>query len=381
MIRETSQFARVVRLSLILLLGFQLVVYPQTSSAAPNLATASPIQPQATGLIRGQTEALDPYLQRIAAADPDLFQEAALLAVQDVFNGTLPEVAGDKAIEEQISYYLNRVALGLPMQPSVNDPAVSSALQADAYLWENNQAAIGATWQMTARPDTDPQAFAQEFDALATAQLPVVAASSPRIETTPPEVAEPALDPAETVFVPALPSSSVRPQARSVTPSIPAIHQFLATLPSQQAEADFSQLQIQPQVALNNPVQTPYAKLAITATAPLETSFDELITYTVTISNTGGQAASAVEMTQRLPANGIFQAPVNGCLLKDIDQVICTVGNLNVNQSKSYEIPVKMQGNGILTSTLTIKDSLIVNPDTKPASIKVTTTVTSTKRT
>ncbi|KPL91703.1 PKD domain-containing protein [Herpetosiphon geysericola] len=381
MIRETSRFARAVRLSLILLLGLQLVVHPQTSSAAPNPAAASPAQAQATGLIRGQTEALDPYLQRVAATDPDLFQEAALLAVQDVFNGTLPEVAGDKAIEEQISYYLNRVALGLPMQPSVNDPAVSSALQADAYLWENNQAAIGATWQMTARPDTDPQAFAQEFDALAAAQMPAVAVNAARIETPALTVVDPALDPAETVLVPALPSSPARPKARLVEPSSPAMTQFLASLPSQQAEADFSGLRIQPQVALNNPVQTPSAKLAITATAPLATSFDELITYTVTISNTGGQAASAVEMTQRLPANGIFQAPVSGCLLKDVDQVICTVGNLNVNQTKTYEIPVKMKGNGILTSTLTVKDSLIVNPDTKLASIKVTTAVTSTKRT
>ncbi len=380
MIQETSRFARVVRMSLILLLALQLLVYPQASFAAPNNA-ATPAQSPATGLIRGQSEALDPYLQRIAAADPDLFQEAALLAVQDVFNGTLPEVAGDKAIEQQISYYLNRVALGLPIQPSVADPAVSSALQADAYLWQSNQAAIGATWQMTARPEGDPQLFAQEFDALAAAQMPAAAANTSSVETAPIVVAEPTLDPAETVLVPALPSSPVSPKVRLVVASSPNIKQFLASLPSQQAEVDFSGLRIQPQVALNNPVQTPHAKLAITATAPLQTSYDELITYTVTISNTGGQVASAVEMTQRLPANGIFQTPVNDCLLKDVDQVICTVGNLNVNQSKSYEIPVKMKGNGILTSTLTIKDTLLVNPDTKPAIVKVTTAVTSTNRT
>lgn len=382
MIRETSKLARVVSMSLILLLAFQMLVYPHSSSAAPSDQATSNQSP-ATSLIRDRNEQLDPYLQRVAAADPDLFQAAALLAVQDVFNGNLPEIAGDQAIEEQISYYLNRAALGLPMQPSSLDPAQSSAIQDDAYLWESNQAAIGTTWQMTARPDGDPRLFAQEFDALAAVQMPAVAPdsaltpSAPVVEAAP----QPALDPAEIVVVPALPSSPVKLKSQIFIPSRPATSQFLANLPSQQAEAEFSGLQIQPQVALNNPVQTPHAKLVVTATAPLQTNFGSIITYTVTVSNTGGQAASLVELSQRLPANGILQGAVNDCVLKDGEKLVCAVGNLNVNQSKTYQVPVQMKGNGALVSTLTVKDTFIINPDTKPATAKISTKVNSTNRT
>lgn len=382
MLQATSKLARIVRMSLISLLGLQLLIYPHTSSAASsNQATSK--QSPATSLIRERNEQLDPYLQRVAAADPDLFQAAALLAVQDVFNGNLPEVAGDKAIEEQISYYLNRTALGLPMQPSSADPTHHSAIQDDTYLWESNQAAIGATWQMTARPDADPRIFAQEFDALAAAQMPAtapdsaLALSAPVVEAA----AQPALDPAETVVIPALPSSPVKLKSQNRIPSRPRSEHFLASLPSQQAEAAYSGLRIQPQVAFDDPAQTPYAKLVVTATAPLEASYDDIITYTVTVTNTAGQTASLVEMTQRLPANGILQGSVNGCVLKNDDQLVCAVGQLTVNQSKVYQVPVKMKGYGVLTSTLTVKDTFIVNPDTKPATAKVGINITSTKRT
>ena len=86
----------------------------------PLNASAHAARPaQQLSLVRGRAEGLDAYLQRVAAVQPELFQKAALAAVQDAFNGKLPEVSGEHAMEEQIAFYLHRAATspGTPFRP------------------------------------------------------------------------------------------------------------------------------------------------------------------------------------------------------------------------------------------------------------------------
>ena len=130
MSKSITQHFIVIRILIILGLLSQQVLIPLELFAS----TAQP----SSSLVRGFTEDVDTYLQRVAATQPDLFQQAALAAVQDAFNGKLPEISGDRAMEEQIAYYLQQAAEN-PTQAIGSAPATSSSLAKDGtYRWNSS---------------------------------------------------------------------------------------------------------------------------------------------------------------------------------------------------------------------------------------------------
>lgn len=404
MTHQKRMIVRLISMVFVVIFVIQPALHP-VGAAARSSQVVQPV-PQSSSLVRGPSENLDSYLQRAAATNPQVFQEAALAAVQDVFNGQLPDAQSETAMDEQIAYYLHRAALGLPLQSAPPQTSSTSAIQGDTYLWNGSQAGIqpslGSDWQMTARPGGDPGLFAQQFEALIDtdglpAGLPannaaaVDAAGSADANLRPSSVAlHAALLPttgAESAVVdaaeiPVIRSFATAGRAQSSTAPAqttnPASADAITTAPVDAADLVVAAPKA-PQV--DTPVQTLQANLVITATAPITTSYSDVITYTVVITNSAGSPASLVEMTQILPANGIFKGPVPTCAVRGTDKVICAIGNLNVGQSKTLEIPVEMKGNGVLTSTLTVKDTFnTVNPMSKAATATIRTEVTSTNR-
>lgn len=74
------------------------------------IAYAAGVDGHDTGVasLRQRTgEPLDLYLERVAMAQPELFQQAAMAAVQDAFNGVYGEDAPEDALEQQVAYYIN----------------------------------------------------------------------------------------------------------------------------------------------------------------------------------------------------------------------------------------------------------------------------------
>lgn len=184
MSKSITQHFIVIRILIILGLLSQQVLIPLELFAS----TAQP----SSSLVRGFTEDVDTYLQRVPRPQPDLFQQAALAAVQDAFNGKLPEISGDRAMEEQIAYYLQQAAEN-PTQAIGSAPATSSSLAKDGtYRWnssaEDKSGQAGSNWQMTAKPGGDAQLFAQNFEAMMSKEfLPTgLPADGATTSTTPP---------------------------------------------------------------------------------------------------------------------------------------------------------------------------------------------------
>ncbi|RME51607.1 MAG: hypothetical protein D6790_19735, partial [Caldilineae bacterium] len=155
-------WAQAVRVLIVATLLFQQLAFPLQAFAE------SP--PAAQSLSRGPGEELDAYLERVALSQPELFQQAALTAVQDALNGGLPAQPGDQALEEQIALYLDRAAQGDFPGGS------SSSIEGDTYRWNASQmdpnSGLGSEWALTAQPGGDPQLFAQYFEEMMATEFP-----------------------------------------------------------------------------------------------------------------------------------------------------------------------------------------------------------------
>jgi len=103
--------------------------------------------------------------------------------VQDAFNGRVPEKAGEKAMEEQIAFYLQQAAsantftplaapstAGLPPFSGAAQSTSSSLEKDGTYHWnaaqEDENGLAGSAWQLTAQPGGNSQVFAQNFEAM-----------------------------------------------------------------------------------------------------------------------------------------------------------------------------------------------------------------------
>lgn len=417
--RSKRLLTSLIRFLIIAGLLFQQIAIPLDALAA----SRQPAAPAPASLLRGQNEEVNAYLERVATAQPDLFQQAAMAAVQDAFNGAIPETAGEQAMEEQIAYYLNSaVAQGQFTPPPPPSTPNSSSIEGDTYRWNSTQTDPdglgGSAWQMTARPGVDPQLFAKYFEELmAKESLPATLPSdeqmaeqassesawvNPFIDEIAPQaekaaiektvVEKPAVEKPLEKTHKAIAYTSKRERLdlltaeaslpRSVTPA------QSAQTPSQQlAAASTAPLIANPSgtaavvlPAAVQKVETLEADLAVTMTAPITAEFGSVITYTVTIVNHGPSPASAVQLSQTLPANGIYTGTVAGCTGTE-ENVACAVGALAVNESRDYNLAVQMKGNDVVTSTVEVQDSGgTVDPGGLPATASAAVTVTSSSR-
>ena len=382
---------RSIRALLIHLLLIISIVLPYM--AMPAKAAASTISPDAS-LVQGRNETVDAYLKRVATADPQLFQQASLAAVQDAFNGRLPEAMGDQAMESQIAHYLHLAATGSPMNDATS--GVSSAVNGDAYLWNSTQAdqtsKSSSSWQLTARPGGDPKAFAQTMDHVlnAPAKTQMQRAPEPDASTTALLIGPPQSTEAMEIVSPADDRSSM-PQVNdsSIVAPAPVAAEVPVVMPlvpsydelfEQTAAAHLEQASVQ---SSSNPMVVAPAKartadLGIKVSAPVTVTYGDVITYTVTVTNNGPATASDVQMTQALPANGVFDSEVDTCKKseEDDDAVVCAIGVLSATKRMTLRIPITMEGSDVVTSTFTIKDlGGTVDPNGKNSSRSVSTTI------
>ena len=393
--RRTSPQRRVLH-AIVHLLLIVIMIVPQVSFAS---AASNTVPDAATGLVQGRNEDLDAYLRRAAAANPQLFQQASIAAVQDAFNGELPEVAGEKSMEAQIAYYLRLAATGDEPNRAPTHTSSSSTIQGDAYVWNGTQAdqgsATGSAWQLTARPGGDPNAFAQDFErmaplgALPTGFLAATPETDQGMLSVPPEQEASLTDlaPAAASTSPSTGAIADRYVPDGITVPAPEAVDIAGYGDAEMLKHELSQrlagaMTPAPVAAVSAVVtQSHRADLSVEITAPLTATFDDVITYTVTITNSGPERATNVRLTHELPANGVYKPGGTQCAAGDPETVTCAVGVLTPTQTISLTIPVQMKGNGVVTSTVTVKDAGgTLDPGGKSAEAEAETTVSSDSR-
>ena len=122
------------------------------------------------------------------------------------------------------------------------------------------------------------------------------------------------------------------------------------------------------------------ADLGVTMTAPSEINFDEVMTYTLVVTNYGPSPATAVQLTQTLPANGIYTGSVPSCTGQS-DTVVCTIGALAANEGKTFDIAVQMKGNDAVTSTVVVADSGgTIDPGGQPNATEASSVISASTR-
>ncbi len=402
-------FTSLIRFLIIAGLLFQQIAIPLDALAA----TRQPAARAAASLLRGQNEEVNAYLERVATAQPELFQQAAMAAIQDAFNGAIPETAGEQAMEEQIAYYLNNAVAQGEFTPPPPAGSNSSSIDGDTYRWNSTQTDPsglgGSAWQMTARLDGDPQLFAKHFEEMmANESLPAALPSdeqmaaqassesawaNPFVNAVAPQVERTVIETAAVEKThKAIAYTSKRERVdllaaeaslpRSVTPAqsiqTPSQQLAAATAASLTASQSGASALVLPAVAQK--VEALQADLAVTMTAPITAEFGSVITYTVTVVNHGPSPASAVQLSQTLPANGVYTGTVAGCT-GSTESVACSVGALAVNESRDLNLAVQMKGNDVVTSTVEVRDSGgTVDPGGLPATASAAVTVTSSSR-
>ena len=381
-----------IRILIVAILCLQPLALPPELWAAGDTSGAG----ESVGLTRRSNENVDDYLERVALAQPELFQQAALTAVQDALNGGLPEQPGDQALEEQIAYYLDQAARGAPPQTG---PTGSSSIDGDTYRWNTSQvdpaSGLGSAWQMTAQPGVDPQLFARYFEEMvaqesAAALLPEVAAQPAPVESRFTAASAPVLPAVAEKSTP----DRAPPVLRVIDYTSPA-HRLDLLAPEETIPALVLPKAAAPAAApaqtlsLASPAAQPItpragslaADLGITVTAPLTAAYDSAITYTIVISNAGPATAAEVKVTHNLPANGVFDAGSSGCVSKNRKTAECSVGSLAVNASRTLTVSVTMKGNGVVTSTVKAVNAGTVDPGGADAEADVEVEVVATGRT
>lgn len=330
-----------------------------------------------SSLARRSNENVDAYLERVALAQPELFQQAALTAVQDALNGGLPEQPGDQALEEQIAFYLDQTARSAPRQTG---PTGASSIEGDTYRWNSSQvdpaSGLGSAWEMTAQPGVDPQLFARYFEEMVAqesgaAHLPEVAAQPPLAESRLIAASAPALPEAEQKSTPkrAPPALQVidytspahRLDLLAPEESIPAVVLSKAAPPAA-APAQILSLAAPAAQPITSRTSSLAADLGITLTAPLTAAYDSAITYTIVVSNAGPATAAETKVTLNLPANGVYADSPSGCVSKNRKTVECSAGSLAVDESRTLQVNVTMKGNGVVTSTVKAVNAGTVDP-------------------
>ncbi len=100
--------------------------------------------------------------------------------------------------------------------------------------------------------------------------------------------------------------------------------------------------------------------LGIDITTDVEqVNFQETVTYTVNISNTGTGAARDALATITLPSGGVFDDAFSGSSIgctSTANKVFCDVDRIEPNAEVSFELYVQMNGNGIVQATAEIAD-------------------------
>ena len=120
----------------------------------------------------------------------------------------------------------------------------------------------------------------------------------------------------------------------------------------------------------------PVANLMVTMTAvPDPVTAGELLTYTLVVKNRGPSTATAVAVTDTLPAGVDFVAASTGCA-EASGEVTCDVGTLPIGQSSTLDITVRTQSAGSLTNQAAVA-SAVTDPDSADNSASVDVTVSS----
>ena len=149
-----------VRLVLVITILFQSLAMPFVVQAA------SPRQ-QILAFKQQANESDDAYLERMAATQPELFQSAAVTAVQDAFNGN---TAADEPLEAKIASYLDQA-----VEAALANPSAISTADTDGsfdeegnYNWSSTaydeQGNVSGAWQLDAQPKGDPAIFEEVFE-------------------------------------------------------------------------------------------------------------------------------------------------------------------------------------------------------------------------
>ncbi len=106
------------------------------------------------------------------------------------------------------------------------------------------------------------------------------------------------------------------------------------------------------------------ADLAVSKTGPADVLYDEEIAYTITVTNNGPQAATAVTLTDTLP-QGVLFVNVNGATCTHTSGVItCALGDLANQASVTIQVVVQAKIEGVVVNTATVASR---TPDLDPA--------------
>jgi uncharacterized repeat protein (TIGR01451 family) len=124
------------------------------------------------------------------------------------------------------------------------------------------------------------------------------------------------------------------------------------------------------------PLSTPFASsdLSVTKVADREpVAVGEDLTYTITITNNGPEAAENVKLTDNLPANVGFVSASSSCSYQN-GKVTCEVGTIEDGASAQILIVVQPSLGGTITNTASVSGTF-TDIDTSNNNPSVTTTV------
>ncbi len=125
------------------------------------------------------------------------------------------------------------------------------------------------------------------------------------------------------------------------------------------------------------PIDTPSAEVSVTNTgSPDPVTVGSSLTYTMTVTNNGPDAATGVTLTDTLPTGVTYVSatPSQGACLEAGGVVTCSLGDLANGAIATVTIGVTPTATGTLTNTATVADS-VVDPNTANNSAMTTTTV------
>jgi uncharacterized repeat protein (TIGR01451 family) len=118
------------------------------------------------------------------------------------------------------------------------------------------------------------------------------------------------------------------------------------------------------------------ADLAVTKAAPATGKVGQNLTYTITVTNNGPQAAEGVTATDTLPKNAGFSSASSNCTAKPSKNVVtCNFGTMAPGASRTATIVVKPTQKGTYTNTVTVSATSPPDPNTANNTATTTTNV------